>query len=118
MIAGKEEEETVAFEVSGGEEFVEEDFGDFVFGWLAIMGDVAGGEDDVGSAAVVAIVGDGFDEGAQDDVAVIGVTASDVEVGDMKPGELHRVEGNKSQARAPPGKAASRQECPPYAMAA
>ena len=78
VVVAWDDEEAVSFEVGGGEEFVEEGFGDFVFGGLAGMGDVAGGEDEVWGAALVAVVGDGLDEGAEDDVAVIGVAGADV----------------------------------------
>ena len=41
VVVAWDDEEAVSFEVGGGEEFVEEGFGDFVFGGLAGMGDVA-----------------------------------------------------------------------------
>jgi hypothetical protein len=83
VVAGDDEE----VEVGGGEDAVEERSGGIVFGGFAGVGDVAGGENEVGAAAAGVVVGDGFDEGAEDDVAVVGVAGFHMEIGDMQPGE-------------------------------
>jgi hypothetical protein len=81
--------EAVFREASGGEKIVEEWGGDLVFGGLAGVGDVAGGEDEIDGMAVVAMPGDRLDEGFEDDIAVVGISGFEVEIGDVEPGDGH-----------------------------
>ena len=56
---------------------------------LAGLGDVAGGEDQVGLAALRAVGAHRANQRTQDHVTVVGVAAPKVEVGDVQPAESH-----------------------------
>ena len=71
------------------EEIVEELVGEFVLGGLPGMGDVAGREDEIDGVAVGAIPVNGFDEGFENHVAVVGISGFDVEIGDVQPRNSH-----------------------------
>jgi len=70
MVAG-DDEEAVFVEFGRSQEFGEELGSDFVFGGFAGMRDVAGGEDEVRDAALLTVIGDGFDKRAQDYIAIV-----------------------------------------------
>ena len=93
MVAGDHEQARFR-QFQGCKERVEKLGCDVVLRLLARIRDVAGGEDEVRRMlAALPVVGNRPDEGAQDDVLVIG-GGLDVEIGNVKPGNAHSIQGN------------------------
>ena len=88
VIAG-DHEELAPLKAGGGEDGVEESAGRGIFRGLAGLGDVAGGEDQVGLAALLAVGAHGANQRTQDHVTVVGVATPEMEVGDVQPAESH-----------------------------
>ena len=88
VIAGHHEE-LAPLKAGSVEDGVEEGAGRRIFVGLAGLGDVAGGEDQVGLAALRAVGAHRANQRTQDHVTVVGVAAPKVEVGDVQPAESH-----------------------------
>jgi hypothetical protein len=99
VVVARDDEEPALFHAGGGQECFEERCGSGIFLGLAAMRHIARGEDKVGPAACLSVALDRLDQRAQDDVAVVGIAALEVEIGDVEPNESH---GGASPAAGSP----------------
>ena len=89
IVIARHHEELAPLKAGGGEDGVEKSAGWGIFRGLAGLGDVAGGEDQVGLAALLAVGAHRANQRTQDHVTVVGVAAPEMEVGDVQPAESH-----------------------------
>jgi hypothetical protein len=84
--------ETAPVEICCLEEVIEEFCGQRVLLSLAGIGDIARREDHVRRTTGVAETLHGLHERAQDDVAVVGITAAEMKIRNVQPGDVHHPE--------------------------